>query len=299
MPFPDISPEIFSIELFGVTLALRWYALAYIAGLVFAWRFVVWMVRRPSLWPNNTAPMTDKQPEDLLTWMIVGVVVGGRLGFVFFYQPAYYLSNPVEIAYVWEGGMSFHGGFLGVIVGVWLYCLRLGLPVLSVGDAVAASAPMGILLGRLANFINGELWGRPTEVPWGVLFPDPRAQTCPDWWTEAVCTRHPSQLYEAALEGAVLFAVMAWLIWRRGGLKVPGLMIGIFFLGYGAARAFVEGFRQGDPQFTGPDNPWGHVIRLGETATSFGLTMGQVLSLPMVAIGVLIIAATWRRHATA
>ncbi|MEL6678941.1 MAG: prolipoprotein diacylglyceryl transferase [Pseudomonadota bacterium] len=299
MPFPDISPEIFSIDIFGMTLALRWYALAYIAGLIFAWRYVVAMVRRPALWPGDTPPMNDKQPEDLLTWMIIGVVVGGRLGFVTFYRPGYFLANPLEIVQVWDGGMSFHGGFLGVILGVWLYSLRYGLPVLSVGDAVAASAPMGILLGRLANFINGELWGRPTDVPWGVIFPDPRAQSCPEWWMGEVCTRHPSQLYEAALEGAVLFAVMAWLLWRRDALKVPGRLIGVFFLGYGAARAFVEGFRQGDVQFTGPDNPFGHVVRLGDTAASWGLTMGQVLSLPMVAIGLVILIATWRRHAPA
>ena len=217
---PDIGPEIFSVTLFGVDLALRWYALAYIAGLVIGWRIVVALVRRPALW-GGTAPMTAKEPEDLLTWMILGVVLGGRLGFVLFYQPAHYLANPMEILAFWQGGMSFHGGFLGVVAGVALWSLRTGHDMLRVGDAVAAATPVGLFFGRIANFVNAELWGRPTDLPWGVIFPGPLAQACGQPLGE-LCARHPSQLYEAALEGAVLFAVILWGIVRRGWLRVPG-----------------------------------------------------------------------------
>jgi phosphatidylglycerol:prolipoprotein diacylglycerol transferase len=232
--------------------------------------------------------MRKGQPDDLLTYMVIGVILGGRLGFVLFYQTSYYLQNPTEIFLVWQGGMSFHGGFLGVILGVILFCWRNNAPLLQVSDAVALAAPIGIFFGRLTNFINAELWGRPTEAPWGVIFPGIEAQTCPDWWT-AVCARHPSQLYEAALEGAVLFAAMIYLALRRRALKQPGVMVGVFFLGYGMARTIVENFRQGDLQFTSVDNPWGQVLRLGTGPEAWGLTMGQILSLPMIAIGIAIL----------
>ncbi len=291
IPYPQIDPEIVSIPLGPITLSLRWYALAYIAGLLIAWRWVVALVKRPQLWPGNTPPMQPRQVEDLMTWVILGVILGGRLGFVLFYQPGYYLQNPVEILYVWEGGMSFHGGFAGVILAGVLFARRHGLPVGSIGDAFALTAPVGLFLGRIANFINGELWGRPTTVPWAMVFPGPRAQTCPPDWN-AVCARHPSQLYEAGLEGLVLGAVLAWLVYRRGWLKTPWALSGAFFLGYGAARSFVELFRQADPQFVTPDNPWGHVVQLGG---GWGLTMGQLLSLPMIAIGLALIWwARWR-----
>ncbi|MGB0498788.1 MAG: prolipoprotein diacylglyceryl transferase [Rubricella sp.] len=286
MPFPEIDPVIFSVELFGFTLALRWYALAYIAGLLIGWRMVVWLLRRDGLWPGNRAPMEPGAAEDLLTWMILGVVIGGRLGFVLFYAPEFYLANPGQIIRIDQGGMSFHGGFLGVIVGIALWCWRKGLAVLQVGDAVALAAPLGILFGRLANFINGELWGRPTEAPWGVVFPAEAARICPPGWVAEVCARHPSQLYEAALEGLLLLLVMWWLALRRGALKRPGLLIGVFFAGYGLGRSVVEFFRQGDAAFVSATNPFGHVIRFGDTADAFGFTMGQVLSLPMILIGI-------------
>jgi phosphatidylglycerol:prolipoprotein diacylglycerol transferase len=284
IPFPNIDPAIFTVDLFGMSFSLRWYALAYIAGLVLAWRYVIRLVRQKEIW-RGAPPMTPDQPEELLTWMVIGVIAGGRLGFVLFYQPGYFLDNPSQIPVIWEGGMSFHGGFIGVIVGVILYARSRKIPVLSVGDAVACAAPIGLLLGRVANFINAELWGRPTTQPWGVVFPGERAQTCPDWWTEAVCARHPSQLYEATLEGAVLFVLMWWLATRAGWLKKPGRLIGVFFLGYGLARSIVENFRLADAQFITQGNPWGQVIRLGTGPEAFGLTMGQVLSLPMIAIG--------------
>jgi phosphatidylglycerol:prolipoprotein diacylglycerol transferase len=285
IPFPNIDPAIFSVEVFGITLALRWYALAYIAGLVLAWRYVASLMKRPRLWPGGAAPMTPEQPEDLLTWMVLGVVLGGRLGFVLFYQPAYYFANPSEILQVWAGGMSFHGGFLGVVAGVVLYSRARGLPLLQVGDAVAMAAPVGLLLGRLANFVNAELWGRVTDVPWAVVFPN--AGPLP---------RHPSQLYEAVLEGAVLFVAL-WVVGtKRGGLMRPGTMIGLFLVGYGAARSSVELFRQPDAQFAGPGNLLGHAMQFGG---GYGLTMGQVLSAPMIAVGVALVIWARRRAAVA
>ncbi|MBL4806340.1 MAG: prolipoprotein diacylglyceryl transferase [Rhodobacteraceae bacterium] len=280
--FPNISPDIFSIEIFGTTLALRWYALAYIAGILFGWQYIVALVKRDRLWIN--APMAARQVEDLMTWMVVGIIVGGRLGFVLFYNWGYYSQNVIEIAKVWNGGMSFHGGLLGVIIAALLFSWRNKLSYLSVGDAVAAGAPLGLLFGRIANFINGELWGRPSDASWAVIFPSDVAQSCPlDWGI--VCARHPSQLYEAALEGAVLFILMGWFIWRKGGFKVPGRMIGIFLAGYGIARFIVEFFREPDEQFLNA-NALGHVVSIGD----IGVTMGQLLSLPMILGGILLLS---------
>jgi phosphatidylglycerol:prolipoprotein diacylglycerol transferase len=284
IPFPDISPAIFEITLFGMTFALRWYALAYIVGLVVGWRLVTGLMQRPALW-GGTPPMTPAQVESLLTWVILGVVVGGRLGFVLFYQPAHYLSNPAEILRVWEGGMSFHGGFLGVAVAALLFFRQQRIPLLPAADALAMATPPGILLGRLANFINGELWGRPTTLPWGVIFPGEAAQDCPG--IAGLCARHPSQLYEAALEGLLLGAALLFVVYRRGWLKRPGQTVGLFLAGYGGARFFVEFFRQADAQYITPDNPLGHV--------AFGLSMGQMLSLPMIVAGVALILRARRR----
>jgi phosphatidylglycerol:prolipoprotein diacylglycerol transferase len=290
IPFPDLSPEIFTITLGSFQFALRWYALAYIAGIVIAWQISLAAIRRPTLWRGNVPPMTRAQIEDLLTWIIIGIIVGGRLGFVLFYQPAYYFANPAQIPMVWQGGMSFHGGFLGVVVAAWIFTWRQKVPRLAAADAIALGVPVGLMLGRLANFINAELWGRPTDVPWGVVFPGAAAQDCAG--VVGLCARHPSQLYQAGLEGALLLAVMLWLAFRRDALKVPGQITGVFLAGYGAARFVVEYFRQADAQFVTPDNPLGHVIRLGD---SFGITMGQLLSLPMLAAGVILILFARRR----
>ena len=290
IPFPDIGPEVFSISVGGMTFALRWYALAYIAGILIGWRIIVAAVRRPALWPGDRAPMTPAQVEDFLTWAVLGIIAGGRLGYTLFYQPGHYLTNPVEILYIWQGGMSFHGGFLGVVAaGLW-FCRRNGIPVLQMSDALAIAAPCGIMLGRLANFVNAELWGRPTNLPWGVIFPGERAQDCAGIVAGA-CARHPSQLYEAALEGLLLGAVLLWLAFRRGWLRRPGALTGLFLAGYGAARAFVELFRQADAQYITPDNPMGYVVRLGEA----GLSMGQLLSLPMLVVGIALLLAARRR----
>ncbi len=278
--FPDLSPELFSISLFGMEFALRWYALAYIAGILIAWRLAVVALRRPALWPNDTPPMKPEQLDDLLTWIIVGVILGGRLGFVLFYQPAYYLSHPTEILKVWQGGMAFHGGLLGVILASYLYGRRHKIPILSLGDLVAYTVPPGLLLGRLANFVNAELWGRPSELPWAVIFPGMAAQDCPGV-VAGMCARHPSQLYEAALEGVLLGAVLLWLVYRRGAFHAPGRIMGVFLAGYGASRFIVEFFRQPDAQFVSPGNPLGLAWHVG----GYGLTMGQLLCLPMIALG--------------
>jgi phosphatidylglycerol:prolipoprotein diacylglycerol transferase len=289
LAFPDIDPALVSVHLFGIELAIRWYALAYIAGLLLGWRYVAWLCRRPALW-GGRAPMRPEQSDDLLTWMILGVILGGRLGYVLFYQPAYFAANPGQILAVWQGGMSFHGGLLGVAAGVVGFSLRNDLPILGVGDAVSAAAPIGLFFGRLANFINGELWGRPSSAPWAVLFPGEAAQSCPPDWL-LPCARHPSQLYEAGLEGLLLFGILALAI-RAGALARPGRIFGLLLIGYSLARLFVERFRQADAQFVTPDNPNGHVLRLG---VELGLTMGQILSLPMLAFGIFLVVRSARR----
>ena len=290
IPFPNISPDIFSFELFGITVALRWYALAYITGILIAWRLTLAALRRPTLWPNDNPPMTSNQLEDLLTWVILGIIFGGRLGYVLFYRPLYFLENPSESLMVWQGGMSFHGGFLGVVLAAWVFTLRHKIPRLKATDAIAIGVPWGLMLGRIANFINAELWGRPTDLPWGVAFPGYAAQDCPD--VVGLCARHPSQLYEAALEGLILGLIILWLVWRRQGLKASGLVSGTFFAGYGIARFIVEFFRQPDAQFITPDNPLGLAFHIG----GYGLTMGQILSLPMLALGLYLILRARRNH---
>ena len=280
LPFPNISPELFSITIFGMEFALRWYALAYIAGILIAWRIAVAAVKRARLWADDTPPMRPEQVEELLSWVIVGIIVGGRLGFVLFYQPAYYVDNPTEIIAIWQGGMAFHGGLIGVVVAALIYCVRADIPLRPAADMMALATPVGLLLGRIANFINAELWGRPTELPWGVQFPGQAAQDCGQAIGE-ICARHPSQLYEAALEGLLLGTVLLWLAFRRGALKTPGKILGLFVAGYGLARFLVEFVRQPDAQFVSPGNPLG----LAWHINGFGLTMGQLLSTPMILIG--------------
>ena len=275
--FPDISPNVFSVELFGHELALRWYALAYIIGLLWGWWIVVRAVRTPDLWADTPA-MVPEQVERLLTWMILGVVLGGRLGYVLFYDLSSYVQDPSQIFKVWQGGMSFHGGFAGVVVaGIW-FSRREKIPMLSMGDLLALAAPMGLMLGRIANFINAELWGRETDLPWGVAFPG-AGQTCEG--LVGICARHPSQLYEAVLEGLLLLVLLTTLAFRRGWLKRPGAIMGLFLVGYGFARFLVEFVRQPDVQFQGEGNPLGLALHVG----GYGLTMGQLLTLPMLAAG--------------
>ncbi|MEL6169114.1 MAG: prolipoprotein diacylglyceryl transferase [Pseudomonadota bacterium] len=290
LPFPEIGPNIVDFELFGIQVAIRWYAMAYIVGIIIGWRMAVSAVWEDRLWRRDIAPITPREVDDFITWVIVGVILGGRLGFVIFYNPGYYLQNPHEILYVWQGGMAFHGGLIGVIVAIIAFALKNKLPMLSLGDLVGLATPPGLFLGRVANFINGELWGRGTDVPWAFVFPDPRSHICPG--IEGICARHPSQLYEAVLEGLILGAFILWLVWRRGALKRPGFTLGVFLTGYGVGRFIVEYFRQADLQFITAENPMGYAIYWGD----FGLQMGQLLSLPMILIGLGFIAWAYRPH---
>ncbi len=264
IPFPDIHPEIFSLgpfHLFGMDLgpfALRWYALAYITGIFLGWRYLVFLSKRPALWGADKAPYTEVDADDFVVAATLGIIFGGRLGYVLFYRPDL-LSQPGEMLAVWNGGMSFHGGLVGVILAALITTRLRKIPLLSLGDAVAAAAPMGLLFGRLANFVNGELWGRPTDAPWGVIFPMAGPEP-----------RHPSQLYEACLEGVVLFSVLFVAVHRFRSLSRPGLNVGIFLVGYALARVALENVRE-------PDRHMPHF--------PLGLTMGMMLSLPMFAAG--------------
>ncbi|AGT09541.1 prolipoprotein diacylglyceryl transferase [Paracoccus aminophilus] len=287
IPFPDISPEIFTVHLFGQAFSLRWYAMAYLVGLLIGWWIIVRLMKRPALW-GGTPPMEPGKVEELLTWVIVGVVLGGRLGFVLFYDLDFYLANPGQIIRIDQGGMSFHGGFLGVVLASLWYSRKHHIPTLRLADALGVATPIGLGLGRIANFINAELWGRPTDLPWGVIFPGEAAQNCPG--VVGLCARHPSQLYEAALEG-VMLAIILFAVVRAGGLKRPGLAFGIFVAGYGISRFIVEFFRQADARFITPDNPLGHVLG----GPVWGISRGQELSLPMILVGLGFILYALRR----
>ncbi len=289
--FPEISPEIFSVDIGGFEFALRWYALSYIIGIFLGWRLAVLATRRADLWPRNQSPIEPVQAEDLMTWIVFGVILGGRLGYVIFYEPSKYIGDPVSILKVWQGGMSFHGGFLGVVLTAYLFFKRNLVPYASGADLLALCTPIGLLLGRIANFINAELWGRATEMPWGVAFPGEAAQACGQ--LSGLCARHPSQLYEAVLEGLLLGMILIFVAFRKNGLKRPGLISGLFFAGYGIARYMVEFFRQPDAQFQSVTNPVGYAFQFGD----YGLTMGQSLSLPMIILGIALIITALRQAA--
>ena len=288
--FPNLSPLVFPDGLWGYGIPLRWYALAYIIGIVIGWRIAVAALNRPRLW-GGTAPMTPPQLENLLTWIIVGIIAGGRLGYVLFYNPAYYLANPLEIPILWQGGMSFHGGFIGVVLAIYIFARRQGIPLGSAADTIALASPPAILLGRVANFVNAELWGRQTDLPWGVIFPGEAAQSCAS--LTLLCARHPSQLYEAGLEGLILGALLIFSAFRWGFLQRPWLLSAVFFTFYGFSRFLVEFVRQPDAQFVTDGNPLGLALHLN----GYGLTMGQVLTLPMIIIGLWLIAKIRHRPA--
>ena len=293
IPFPEFDPVAFTIPFIGAPI--RWYALAYIAGLLVGWRYIAYLARLDRLWPFNRRPFQPDHVDDILLVMVFGVVIGGRLGYVLFYEPSFLwtLSDPVYYGFaipkafeIWKGGMAFHGGFLGVVVGAILYARRTGAPLAQLGDSLACAAPFGIFFGRIANFVNGELWGRPADVSWAFVFPDvpkiaremrleefllPGGENVP---------RHPSQLYEAGLEGALLAAALIWLVWRADALKKPGLCIGVFLAGYGLGRFIAEFWRQYDP--TLGNNGFDEFLFLS-------LTRGQTLSLPMILVGAVVI----------
>ena len=261
LSFPVIDPVAFALG----PIVIRWYALAYIAGLLLGWRFCVLLTRRPPLF------MTTEKLDDLLLYATLGVILGGRLGYVLFYKPAFFAAHPMEIVMVWHGGMSFHGGFLGVVVAAFVFARRQGIPALLLADLLAAAAPIGLFFGRIANFINGELFGRASDVPWAMVFPH-----------GGPLPRHPSQLYEAGLEGLALFGIVAVAALATRARYRPGVLMGLFLIGYGCARSLVELFRE-------PDAHLGFI---------FGpITMGQILSAPMIIIGVIALIAALRRPA--
>lgn len=268
LPFPAIDPVMFSIG----PLAIRWYALAYIVGIIAGWLYARAIIASKRLW-GGQAPLTVVDFDDFIVWVTLGIILGGRVGYVLFYNFAHFTTHPLEILELWNGGMSFHGGFIGTGIAIVLFALRRGVPMLSLSDVVTAVAPIGLFLGRLANFINGELWGRPTDVWWAMVFPN-----------GGPIPRHPSQLYEAALEGVVLFAVLTALVWLGGGLKRPGLITGAFATGYGVARIVCELFREPDVQL---GFLWG------------GLTMGMLLCIPLILVGVVLLAFALKREPAA
>lgn len=257
--FPNIDPVLIAVG----PLAIRWYSLSYIVGILLGWWYARKIVSNNRLW-GARSPISELDLDDFLLWATIGTVLGGRLGYVFFYSFDAFLAEPSSIFRVWEGGMSFHGGFLGVTLAMILFALKNKIPVWSLFDVIAAVVPIGIGLGRLANFINGELWGRASDVPWAVEFP-----------TGGFIARHPSQLYEAALEGFVLLIILAIAITRFGTLRKPRLTTGIFVGGYGVARTIVEFFREPDAHIGYLAGDW--------------LTMGMVLSVPMIVVGLALI----------
>jgi len=253
IPFPTIDPVLIEIG----PIAIRWYALAYIFGLLGGWLLARALVSKPALWGDARPPHASTL-DDLLVYTAFGVILGGRLGYVLFYNLDYFVSRPLEIFALWQGGMAFHGGLAGAALGIWLFARKVGVNPLTIADLCAAVVPLGIFLGRIANFIKPELWGRSTDVAWGMVFPGAGPEP-----------RHPSQLYEATLEGLVLLLAML-LIVRAGGFKRPGLVAGAFGIGYGLARIVCEFFREPDPQL-------GFLFG--------GATMGMLLSLPLIALG--------------
>ena len=262
LPFPAFDPVLISFGPF----AIRWYALAYIVGILLGWLYARAIIRRERFW-GSPVPMTVTDYDDFVLWVTLGIILGGRIGYVLFYNPSYFAAHPLESFQLWKGGMSFHGGFLGCVLAGVLFARHRGISILSLGDITCAAGTIGLFLGRIANFINGELWGRRTDAPWAMVFP-----------TGGPIPRHPSQLYEAALEGLVLFIVLALLI-RAGWLKRPGFVMGAFAAGYAVARSFCELFREPDPQL---GFLWG------------GMTMGMLLSVPLLLAGLALMAAALR-----
>ncbi len=266
IPYPNIDPIAISIG----PLSVKWYGLAYMAGLLLGWWYVKRLVSTNRLWRNNTSPLPVSMMDDVLLIVTLGVVVGGRLGHVLFYEPAYYLSHPLEIFKIWQGGMAFHGGAIGVTFAMWLFSMWRGISMRSLSDVVTAAVPIGLFFGRIANFINSEVVGTPSNVPWAMAFPG-----------YGPMPRHPAMLYEAFLEGAVLFAILAWFIWKRGSLKMPGFSVGLFLAGYGVFRMICELFK---------------IEEYGLPFEGVPITRGMLYSIPMVLLGAFLM---WRAKADA
>jgi len=276
IPFPEIDPVAVQLG----PLALRWYGLAYFAGILVGWFYARRLVRSERLW-GGSPPFNVADIDDFLVWLVGGIVLGGRLGYALFYQPDHFLDDPSGVLRLWEGGMSFHGGLLGTIGAMAIFAWRRRKPMLSLFDVAAAAVPFGLFFGRLANFINAELWGRVTDAPWGMVFCNPTIRAMYGDCPAGSAPRHPSQLYEAALEGILLFVLLRVLTHRFGSLRFPGLTGGAFLAGYGLSRIVVEFLREPD-------------LQLGFIAGF--LTMGMILSLPMVLIGLAAIALALRKR---
>lgn len=280
MPFPEFDPVLIHLG----PLPIRWYALAYVAGIVLGWWYASRLAKTERLWSPGKPPVTGPQLDDLVLWITLGVILGGRFGYALFYKPAMFAQlftgdswgERLELLQLWTGGMSFHGGFLGVVVAIALYANRQKINPLSLGDLIAPVAPIGLLFGRIANFINGELWGRETTVPWAIRFCNARIEQMYGFCPAGNEPRHPSQLYEAGLEGLLLLIILSLAIWKWKMLKRPGFVTGLFLLGYGVCRAALENVRQ-------PDAGLEHL--------PLGLTMGMILSIPMMLVGAWLI---WR-----
>ena len=268
LAFPNIDPIALSLG----PLQIHWYGLGYIIGILFAWYYARKLINTPRLWAGRNHGITDQHLDDFVFWAAMGVILGGRFGYAIFYNASETFSNPLSIFAIWQGGMSFHGGFIGCTLAMVFYAQKHKLPILSLFDVVAAGVPIGLGLVRVTNFINGELWGRKTDLWFGVVFPN----------TDGV-PRHASQLYEAFLEGVVLFIVLAILVWTFKALKRAGLVSGIFVAGYGISRTIAEFFREPDAHIGYLAGDW--------------LTMGMVLSLPMVAIGLFMAARSLSKNA--
>ena len=259
------NPEI-AFSVFG--FPIRWYALAYLAGIFIGYWYLLKLIAQPG------APMARRHADDFVFYAMLGIIGGGRLGYVLFYNLDNYLADPISIFKLWDGGMSLHGGTIGVIIAIWYMCRREQLNFLRFCDYVACVIPFGLFFGRIANFVNGELWGRPTDVSWAIIFPN----------SGTMDPRHPSQLYEAGLEGLLMMAILSWLFWRTDARYKPGLLFGVAALDYGIARFLIEFVREPD-------------VQLAWLAQSTGLTMGQWLTMPMIVIGLwAVLTANGRRQ---
>ncbi|GAA0191137.1 phosphatidylglycerol:prolipoprotein diacylglycerol transferase [Brevundimonas nasdae] len=288
MPFPEFDPVLIHLG----PLPIRWYALAYVAGIVLGWWYASRLARRDSLWAPGRPPVNNTQLDDLVLWITLGIILGGRFGYALFYKPVMFaqlftgqtLGERFELLQLWTGGMSFHGGFLGVAIAIILFARRQKINMLSLGDLVAPVVPLGLFFGRIANFINGELWGRETTVPWAIRFCNARIEQMYGFCPAGDVPRHPSQLYEAGLEGLLLFSVLSLAIWKFKLLQKPGYITGLFLVGYGICRAALENVRE--PDYGMPHFP-------------LGLTMGMMLSIPMILVGGWLIWRAWNRSPAA
>ncbi len=284
MVFPEFDPVLVQLG----PLPIRWYALAYVAGIVLGWWYASKLAKAEAVWAPARPPVTTRQLDDLVLWITLGIILGGRFGYALFYKPAMFaqlftgdsLAERLELFQLWTGGMSFHGGFLGVALAIAWFGRKERVNLLSLGDLVAPVVPLGLFFGRIANFINGELWGRVTDVPWAVRFCNARIEEMYGYCPAGDEPRHPSQLYEAGLEGIVLFLILWLAVWKLKLLSKPGYVTGLFLVGYGLSRALLETVRQPD---------------VGLDQMPLGLTMGMILSIPMIIVGGWLVWRAWSR----